>query len=78
MTCTEFVELVTAYLDGSLDPATAHRFVAHLAECPGCDRYLEQIRQTVAELGQPSLHRLSPQARGALLDAFRDWHRDRS
>jgi anti-sigma factor RsiW len=78
MNCNDFVELVAAYLEGSLDPATAHRFVAHLAECPGCDRYLEQIRHTVAELGRITPEHLSPEARGSLLVAFRDWHRDQS
>jgi anti-sigma factor RsiW len=76
MNCNEFVELVTAYLEGSLEPAAAQRFVAHLAECPGCDRYLEQIRQTIAELGQLTPEHLSAEARSSLLGAFREWRRD--
>jgi anti-sigma factor RsiW len=75
MNCNEFVELVTAYLDGSLDPSTARRFVEHLAECEGCDRYLDQIRQTVNQLGRLTPDQLSPPARDALLTAFRDWQR---
>jgi anti-sigma factor RsiW len=74
MNCDEFVELVTAYLEGSLDPATERRFVAHLAECDGCDRYLEQIRRTVEALGQLPAAGLAPQARDRLLTAFRDWN----
>ncbi|OLB79357.1 MAG: anti-sigma factor [Actinobacteria bacterium 13_2_20CM_2_71_6] len=76
MNCDEFVELVTAYLDGTLDPETARRFVEHLGECAGCDRYLDQIRQTVAELGHLPAERLSPEARSDLLAAFRDWARE--
>ena len=74
MNCNEFVELVTAYLDGSLDPDAERRFVEHLAECDGCDRYLEQIRATINALGHLPAERLAPEARDRLLDAFRDWN----
>jgi anti-sigma factor RsiW len=40
MDCNELVELVTAYLDGSLDLDTRARFDAHLVECDGCENYL--------------------------------------
>jgi anti-sigma factor RsiW len=73
MDCDEFVELVTAYLDGALDPDTERRFVEHLAECDGCDRYLEQIRRTVTALGHLPAAGLPPQARDRLLSAFRTW-----
>jgi anti-sigma factor RsiW len=71
--CDEFVELVTAYLEGALAPADEQRFVDHLAECDGCDRYLEQIRTTVDALGHLPVQRLAPEARDRLLAAFRDW-----
>ncbi|MDZ4265549.1 MAG: zf-HC2 domain-containing protein, partial [Mycobacterium sp.] len=48
MACDELVELVTAYLDGSLDPDTRARFDEHLLECDGCGNYLQQFRSTVA------------------------------
>ena len=73
MNCDEFVELVTAYLEGALDAATERRFVEHLAECDGCDRYLEQIRRTVEDLGHLPAAGLAPEARDRLLAAFRDW-----
>lgn len=73
MDCDEFVELVTAYLDGGLDPDAGRRFVGHLAECDGCDRYLEQIRRTIAELGHLPAEDLPPEARDRLLAAFREW-----
>jgi anti-sigma factor RsiW len=74
MNCDEFVELVTAYLDGTLDPATTRRFVQHLAECDGCDRYLDQMRTTRDALGELPAETLSGPARDRLLTAFRDWH----
>jgi anti-sigma factor RsiW len=75
LTCKEFVELVTAFLDGALDEETEQRFVDHLADCPGCDTYFEQFRATIDALGTLSPEALSPDARDRLLDAFRDWRR---
>jgi anti-sigma factor RsiW len=73
LNCDEFVELVTAYLDGALAPATERRFVEHLAECDGCDRYLSQIRTTRDALGELPADSLSGEAHDRLLAAFRDW-----
>lgn len=73
LTCAEFVELVTAYLEGSLDRETEGRFVAHATSCEGCERYLDQFRQTIALMGSLSPESISPRARRDLLSAFRDW-----
>ncbi len=73
MSCEEFVELVTAYLEGTLDRTTEQQFVEHLALCDGCDRYLDQIRTTIDALGHLSTHSLTPEARDRLLGAFRTW-----
>ena len=70
--CNEFVELVTSHLDRALDPATEQRFLAHLAVCDGCTRYLEQVRQTIETLGGLTPDTLPVETRTALLDAFRD------
>ena len=73
MDCVELVELVTAYLDGALDPIGRRRLVEHLATCEGCDRYVAQIQTTIDELGHLPAERLSGEARDRLLSAFRDW-----
>jgi anti-sigma factor RsiW len=73
LNCDEIVELVTAYLENALDEQTRRRFEQHLATCTGCDRYLEQIRRTIAELGRLPPEHLSDQARADLLNAFRGW-----
>ncbi len=73
LTCREFVELVTDYLEGALPPGERQRFEAHLALCPGCETYLSQMRQTVALLGQVTEDSLPPEAQDALLAAFRRW-----
>ena len=73
MDCNELVELVTAYLDGSLDPEMRARFDVHLLECDGCENYLQQFRATIETLGSVRDDELDPSYREKLLKAFRDW-----
>jgi anti-sigma factor RsiW len=73
MDCNELVELVTAYLDGSLDLEDRARFDTHLLECDGCAHYLQQFRSTVDTIGKVSLDELDPTFRSKLMNAFRDW-----
>jgi anti-sigma factor RsiW len=73
MACKEIVEVITAYLEGTLAPADRSRFDAHLAECPYCTEYLSQMRTTIERLGRLDETMLSPAAREQLLAAFRDW-----
>jgi anti-sigma factor RsiW len=73
LTCQELVELVTDYLEGALSPAERARFDAHLAGCTGCRRYLEQMRQTIATLPRLTEETIQPDAKEALLRAFRTW-----
>jgi anti-sigma factor RsiW len=75
MPCRELVELVTDYLEDRLSPLDRTRFETHLAACDACRTYLEQFRQTVRTLGRLPEESLSPEARKALLAAFRDWSR---
>ena len=75
MTCEEFVELVTAYLEGTLPDEQRLAFDEHLALCPGCDRYLAQFRTTIDLLGELPEESLSSPARESLLNAFAQWRR---
>jgi anti-sigma factor RsiW len=68
--CSQIVEMVTDYLEGALDPERARLFEEHLAECPSCDRYVEQIRITVAQVGTVKEPDLSPAAWEELRAAF--------
>ena len=70
MDCNELVELVTAYLDESLDPKTRARFDLHLLECDGCQNYLQQFRATVSTVGKIRDEQLDPIFRARLLDTF--------
>ena len=73
LSCQELVELVTDYLEGVLPPGECVRFEAHLTECDGCTRYLEQMRLTIAAVGHLSEESIEPAARADLLQLFRDW-----
>lgn len=73
MDCNELVELVTAYLDGSLDLQTRARFDMHLVECDGCENYLQQFHETVRTVGKIRDDDLDPVFRNRLLDAFKDF-----
>lgn len=75
MPCRELVELVTDYLEDRLSPIDRARFEAHLTECEACRTYLEQFRETIRVLGRLPEESLSPEAREALLTAFRGWSR---
>ena len=72
LSCNELVELVTDFLEGALDLETERRFVDHLAQCDGCDRYLDQVRGTIAAVGAQPADPLPEETRAALLAAFRD------
>lgn len=71
--CNELVELVTAYLDDSLDLDDRARFDAHLLECDGCENYLQQFRMTVSTVGKVPFDELDPAFRSRLISAFEDW-----
>jgi anti-sigma factor RsiW len=74
LSCRELVELVTDYLEGAMAPEERARFDAHLAGCPGCDRYLEQMRTTI-ELAAASAELERRPGVSGLLEAFRGWKR---
>ena len=73
MSCTELVEVITDYLEGTLPAEDRARFERHLAGCEGCQAYLDQMRQTMAALGHLPQESLSPEAEAKLLEAFRGW-----
>ena len=74
LSCRHVVELVTDYLEGTLSRRDRRRVERHLAGCDGCSTYVEQMRATLAALGRIPEESLTPDARDALLHAFRDWH----
>jgi anti-sigma factor RsiW len=73
MPCQEIVEVITDYLEGTLPEPDRTRFEAHLATCDPCATYLEQMRQTIAVLGQITEEAITPESKEQLLRLFRDW-----
>jgi anti-sigma factor RsiW len=77
LTCQALVEIVTDYLDGSMTAGERLRFEEHLAICPGCDAYVDQMRETIRLSGMLREEDLDPAARDRLLESFRTWKRRR-
>jgi anti-sigma factor RsiW len=46
--CREMVEIVTEWMEGALDDDQRANVEAHLAICPDCTAYLDQLRTTTA------------------------------
>lgn len=78
LSCKELVELVTEYLEGTLSPRDRSRFEEHLAICPGCVTYVEQMRQTISLLGRLTEESVPAAAEQELLRAFRTWKAKRA
>jgi anti-sigma factor RsiW len=73
--CKQFVEDVTAYLEGALPEAMMALVEHHLADCPHCREYLAQMRETIAltgSLADEDVDAIPDDVRSRLLDAFRD------
>ncbi len=73
LTCQEFVELVTDYLEGALDQPTRLRFEDHLIDCPDCPVYLRQMEEIVGAVGIIREEDVSPEVRDVLMSRFRTW-----
>jgi anti-sigma factor RsiW len=71
MTCRQFVEIVTDYLEQQLDEARQLWTEEHLAGCDACRAYLEQMRQTIAALRGLGDSTLDPAQRERILAAMR-------
>ena len=73
LVCRQAVELVTDYLEDALSARDRARFEAHLADCPHCSAYLEQIRATIDALGRVEPADLEPNVQDELIALYRRW-----
>jgi hypothetical protein len=71
--CREVVELVSDYLERTLDPGETSLFEQHLNLCDGCMTYVDPMRLTINAVGHIHEEDVAPEARQRLLTAFRDW-----
>ena len=70
VTCQQFVELVTEYFEGALDPRTMSQVEEHLVMCDWCVTYVEQMQATIASLRELQ-EKPSPEPPESLLAALR-------
>ena len=75
LSCQEFVEIVTEYLEGGLSADDHARFEEHLEDCEGCVNYLDQIRTTISLSRRITPDDICDETKSQLLGAFRDWKR---
>lgn len=73
LTCKELVELVTAYLEGSLRGRRRRRFESHLGACDGCTRFVAQMEAMIRATGTLTEEQVTDEQRTVLLAAFREW-----
>jgi RNA polymerase sigma-70 factor (ECF subfamily) len=59
---------------GLAAPGRAHTFERHLATCPGCTEYVEQMRTLAGSIGGVTEESLPPELRAGLIAAFRERH----
>ena len=67
--CRDVVDLVLAYLEGTLDPSERQALEAHIADCLNCLRFLQTYRETVS-LGQQLREEVIPQDVRERLEMF--------
>ena len=72
--CQQWVELVTAYLDGALPRLVTKAIDRHLRLCRHCREYLAQMRQTIRLTGELREEDVPDDVLDALEAAFRDLH----
>jgi len=78
LTCREFVEVLTDYLDGALEPAERADVERHLVICRGCSNYTEQMRSTLDLLSRLADEPADPVQPAPLLAIFRRWQAERA
>ncbi len=78
LTCQEFVEVLTDYLEGAVEPEERADLERHLVICRGCSNYTEQMRSTIdllSRIGEPAS---GGAPSGPLLAMFRSWQAERA
>jgi anti-sigma factor RsiW len=69
--CVEMVEIVTDWMEGALDDDTRVAVEEHLAICPDCIGYLDQLRAATALAADPADEPAPDDVKARLVAAFR-------
>ena len=78
MACRDVVEVITAYLEGTLSRRDRKRFEQHLSGCKHCRAYLGQMRRTIELTGTLTEESIPAAERDELVALFRDWKASRA
>jgi anti-sigma factor RsiW len=73
--CQQWVEMVTDYLEGTLPRELREAADRHLAACPHCREYLEQMRRTIAMSSHLREEDVPDEVVDALAQAFAEYRR---
>lgn len=77
ISCREIVEIITQYLEDALPSGERRRFEDHLAVCPGCRAYLDQMRMTIMVVGGFTVEAIAAADCARLVALFADWRGER-
>jgi anti-sigma factor RsiW len=73
LVCREAVAMVADYLDDALPPRDHARLEHHLADCPHCREYVDQLRATIAATGRIEPEELPDDMVEELVALYRRW-----
>ena len=73
ITCREFVELVTDYLERRLATDRLDLVEEHLVMCDWCKTYLDQMEVVVKALPAADDEPVPERTERVLVEAFREW-----
>ena len=74
LSCKELTEVVTDYLEGTMDALERRRFEEHLSLCPACVTYIEQMKETIRHVGISGPVQIPSKLESDILKAFRSWN----
>ena len=74
--CQQWVELVTAYLDGALPRRLTKAIDRHLASCEHCREYLAQVQLTIRIAGHVPEEDVPSDVLDAFTAAFLEYRSD--
>jgi hypothetical protein len=75
LACIEAVELVTEYLEGVMSRGERRAFERHLADCHGCEAFIQQVQEVLVATGRVGPDDLDPATLDGLVALYRA-HRD--
>jgi predicted anti-sigma-YlaC factor YlaD len=78
VTCHEFVEAVTDYLEDALEPGVRVEIERHIVICRDCSHYVEQMRSTIDLVGRLAAEEPAGTQTEKLLGMFREWQAGRA